>query len=150
MTIIAVKDNIMAADSFTYRGTVGYPLPKERRKIRRNLKNDLLGFAGNHEEITKTIAWLGKEMHFERPPAGIHEAEDDALDVLWLRHGYGLWRFTKAFVPYPVPQPFAIGIWEAVVLCDGAMLAGATAAEAVALAIERVAYCGGEVQVETL
>jgi hypothetical protein len=66
----------------------------------------------------------------------------DPSGVVFMAHANDPW--------HPVSWPKAIGEASAAVFAEGAMAAGASAEQAVRLAIEHCVYAHGEVQVERL
>ena len=142
MTVIAVKDGVMAADSGCFADEVRYPLLGQ--KIVRFLSGDLVGFSGNERAAIAVQAWMSKtELLFP---------DLDGLECSWLRlkpRGLCYHGSHKAKgLENPVRSLYAIGNATAAIMAEGAMYAGASAAEAVQIAIDRCVWVAGPVQVE--
>ena len=139
MTVIACRDGIMAADSAVWQGNI---IAGHTRKILRLKDGRLVGCAGLRPTIQACKAWLDGDG--EKPPA----EEVDAFGAIILGAD-GIFRVSYKFQIYESAGAFA---------CEGAhgdfmygaMLAGASAEEAVRLAIKHGDNAGGEVQVEHL
>lgn len=151
MTIIAVKDRIMAADSWSFRNEVGYPLGAADKKIARAPDGSLVAGCGCTLDNYALRQWVRAGMDFKAAPALQYPtSSEDSVDWLWVKPDGTTWRGSADFMVFPVSTPFAIGILSAVLLVEGAMIAGASAEEAVRIAISRCAFVGGELQVEHL
>lgn len=141
MTVIAYRNGIMAADTGTWSGNIATAnLPE---KIYRTKAGDLLACAGRVPDILAVRRWIDGG---ERPAA----TEKDAFGGLLVRRESGLVeRISWDMMIYPDNAPF-----QAEGACDefllGAMAAGATAEEAIRLALRHVPYAAGEVQVVRL
>jgi hypothetical protein len=148
VTIIAVKDNVMVADTMSFVGGLRHPVG--RPKITRLPDGSLLGCAGNAEHINAFVAWAKAGM-----PAGtrpqIPATEDSAnLDALMLRPTGRLTRWFDTLNEIDVVPPYATGYETASIFATGAMLAGMSAEQAARLTIQWCVWVGGYVQVEHL
>ena len=149
MTVIAYKDGILAADTASWHGNLKTGTAHKIYLINSSdprLDGAVAAFAGWSPQVQRAIGWLS---------AGCQEGEMEPADQGDLQ---GI-VVTRERVLYSLPHNFqlhqldrqdmaAIGahpefLW-------GAMLAGASAEEAVRLAIQHCASAGGEVQVATV
>lgn len=148
MTIIAVKGAEMAADSACFQGNVMFPLPSP--KIVRVPGGGLVGAAGATGDCTALRLWAGEGMNFSDPPKLSFSSPDQDSSILWL------WLRPDGIVHmgdctmshWLVPQPVAIGSGAEFVY--GLLEAGVTLACAVSIAIKRIVFLGGDVQVEQI
>lgn len=147
MTVIAVKDGIIAADTQSWHGNLKI---SQASKLRR-MEIGICGFAGWRPVIERAIVWLeagGPWQWGNKPPAIIADDATDLTGVI-LRPDGSIWNLTSKFDVYRT---------ENVIDCCGAhpeflygaMLAGASAEEAVRLAIRYCEFAGGEVEVMRL
>lgn len=142
MTIIAVKDGVMAADSGEFQG--GLVTPASEPKIVRSKFGELFGGAGKLELIRMVRAWfLAGELEDRKP-----SLRDGDFSALILRHDGVAWRVDSTLIPYPQGRMAVCGNDTAEAVVFGAMDAGADAARAVEIACERCAWVRGPVQVE--
>jgi hypothetical protein len=148
MTIIAVSPGEMAADSFAFANYVGYPIAPGRKKIIR-CEHGLVGMAGNGPELQVVREWIERGMPWTDLPQ-LSDKEEDGIGVLWLKTDGTLWHFNQKFRPYEVSIPWSIGQEHASHMAEGAMLAGKTAGEALALVVPYCTHVGGPIQVERL
>lgn len=140
MTAIAYRNGIMAADS------VGWTCESVKMathpKIRRTLDGGVFACAGSSAEIVRFADWMlstgDLPTDFER---------DDQFNAIWVKPDRTLWHCNHRISFYQVVAPFFV-IGAPSVFMLGAMYAGATAEEAVCLAILHTDGAGGEVQVE--
>ena len=140
MTIICVKDNIMAADSGIRAGYCVFPsaIPK----IYRLVDGGLLGCAGNIHDSARLRYWAG--MKFSKASKPILED----VQFLWLKPDGTLTEGDKNGPGALRLQPLAIGFPSE--YAQGTLDAGASAEQAVLLTIQKTTAAWGEVQVETL
>ena len=139
----------MAADSWSFANYVGYPKSDGHKKIIRT-DAGLLGSAGNGPQLFAVREWIKGGMDWSNKP-DFADSGEDRVSVLWLKLDGSLWHFTtKAWLPYPVSIPYSIGQEHACHMAEGAILAGKTAGEALALIVPRCTHVGGEIQVERL
>lgn len=145
MTVIAVKDGIMAADTQSWNGNL--KISQASKLLRCDI--GICGFTGWRPVIETAQAWLkrgGPWGSDHQRPAAVADATD--LQGVILRPD-GIWNLTYKFDVYRT---------DAVIDCCGAhseflfgaMLAGASAEEAVRLAIRHCELAGGEVEVMQL
>lgn len=144
MTAIAYRDGIMAADAACYRGStiVGY-----RRKIGR-FPDGICGFAGNSVDCFRMqqLFLAGGDMLAPLPDRA------DFSGLIVRRTGLGRIHISMidgTFYEVPAPEaPFyAVGCYGEFLI--GAMAAGASAEEAIRLAILHT-DAAGEIQVESI
>lgn len=140
MTIIAYRDGIMVADSQVSKGPLRYGTYE---KIRRLSDGSFFAAAGLGDDCEGVFRWLEKGGAEEKPKV------ESAFTALIVRPGYEFpHEMEEALRERDVRAPYvAIGENFAVSLCIGAMAMGATAAQAVAIAIEHSVWVGGAVQV---
>lgn len=141
MTIICYRDGIMAADSAQWIDNV---CVGHTKKIIRASFGDLVACAGLTPDCYLFREWALDGFRAESKPG---PSED--FGALVIKTDGGIWRYDHRMVCYQVHLPYAIeGMHGEFVL--GALAQGATAVEAVALAIKNCAYAKGEIQVERL
>ena len=148
MTIIASDGNCMVADSASFQRGIMFPSPEP--KIARAKDGSLVGPSGAMGDCAALRAWVRDGMDFEAPPkfSFREPTHDDSVLWLWLR-GPGDLRMGDSTMAYwSVPIPTVIGMGAD--FAHGLIVAGIDAPEAVRIAIRRVAYLGGDVQVERL
>jgi hypothetical protein len=145
MTIIAIKNGIMVADSFV--NVIGRLYPGAEAKIKRG-PGGLIGIAGSVVDLHLVGEWFARgEVATARP--NDLKSDDDAIEALILRpDGSVLW-MDQRLLPVPTTQT-TVGYKVACDFCEGAMAAGLSAEDAVALTIRHCAYVGGPLQVEPL
>jgi hypothetical protein len=152
MTIIAYKDGILAADGGMWNEghEVATPFPK----ITRGSDGSLWAIAGKVHNAWFLRDWVERGMDHDQPPPFDHNDRDDYPNVIWVKPdgsmwaAHGEWRF--AFLGRRGSDA-AEGCWgegNASAFCEGAMAAGLSAAEAVALTIRQHVWASGAVQVE--
>lgn len=142
MTAIAYRDGVMAADTAEWRGDV---IAGHLQKIVRFSDGTLFAAEGDSEYVEGYIKW---RMSGGDEPPRADDADDFfgiAVDcagvVSWVPRSYKMIRAGEA--PYYAGGAAADFLY-------GAMAAGASAEEAVRLAIEHCAFAAGTVQVERL
>jgi hypothetical protein len=139
MTVIACRDGVMAADTAVWCGNI---IVGHRQKVMRLVDGRLVACTGSSPVIAACKAWLDGKSEKPAPEA------EDAFGGLILSQS-GIQRISYKFHLYENAGEFA---------CEGAhgefmfgaMLMGASAAEAVRLAIEHGDNAGGDVQIEKL
>jgi hypothetical protein len=144
MTVICVKVGTMAADSHVF--TSGTHWEGAFPKITRGPKG-LIGVAGPCTDCYLISQWWKNGGEGEIP--GLLQGREGAAALILLNDG-SLWFMDERLKPYPTSEPAVTGQPDASTFCEGAMLAGASAEEAVRLAIKHTTSAGGEVQVERL
>lgn len=144
MTVIVFRDGVMAADSAVWQGDIiaGY-----RRKIRRLPDGSLFASCGRQSHGDACFQWLSEHAGDpdKRPPAD-EEKMFGALiittsGVMKIEHDM------RVFAAIPAPYYVEGAHLE---FLHGALTMGATAEEAVRLAIQFGDSAAGEVQVERL
>lgn len=150
MTIIAYKDGVMAADSGCWSSGREQIVPFP--KITRAPDGSLLGLAGKLHDSWLLRQWVLAGMPQDAKPEfkGRREPTDDEPYILMAKPDGSLWFATGDLVFAPDPQPSATGAGPACNFCEGAMEAGMTAGDAVALAIRHFEGAGGTVQIEKI
>ena len=145
MTIIAIKNGVMVADSFV--NVIGRMYSGAEPKIKRG-PGGLIGIAGSVVDLHLVGEWFARgEVATARPDD--LKSDDDAIEALILRpDGSVLW-MDQRLLPVPTTQT-TVGYKVACDFCEGAMAAGLSAEDAVALTIRHCAYVGGPLQVEPL
>lgn len=147
MTIIAVKDGFMAADSesVTARGLRSpMPFPKIFRG-----PGGLIGMTGTLSDIWAVGQWFVSGELGGAKPDGLKVGEE-GVGIIILRPDGVVWHGNESLRFWPGENPSTTGMSTACYFCEGAMAAGMSAEEAVRLTISRVDHIGGPVQVEHL
>lgn len=139
MTVIVVRDGVMAADTASWCGQI---IVAHRNKIRRLHDGRLFAGTGERASADACFDWL--DGRAEKPPP----EERDAFAALILGPG-GIERVDYKFRTHADNQEFAFAGAHGELLF-GALAAGASAEEAVRIAIRYGDSAGGEVQVERL
>lgn len=140
MTVIVCRDDVMAADTAIWRGNViiGY-----RQKIKRLHDGRLFAGSGVSGVILHCCDWLDGLVE---KPAPVSDGDFDGL----ILGADGALRVDYGFRVYETAQnDFAFAGSHSELLL-GALAAGASAEEAVRIAIKYGDAAGGEVQVERL
>lgn len=143
MTAIVYRDGILAADTGVWAGDV--LIGVYAQKIVRLADGSLIASAGSVDDITWFIEWAQEGFPVEGRPTDF-----DAFGALHVQVDGSVRKFGKKCRPYPAAnQPWFIeGGYED--FLHGACANGATAAEAVYLAIQHCPYVGGSVQIMEL
>lgn len=144
MTVIAVKDGIMAADTQSWHGNLKISSASKLRRFDIGIG----GFTGWRPVIEIAQSWLehgGPWGSDHQRPSAVAEADLSGVilrpDGIWiLTHKFDVYRSASAIECCGAHSEFLFG----------AMLAGASAEEAVRLAILHCEYAGGEVEVMQL
>jgi hypothetical protein len=144
MTIIAYKDGIMAADSACWSD--GYTQEVPYPKLTRSPGGSVVGMAGHLGDAWLLREWVLAGMPEDRKP-DFGGTEEEQPDVMMAKGDGTLWFARGALRFSPVPQPKCIGGRAAANFVEGAIAAGASAEEAVRLAIQYHQWAGGSVQV---
>lgn len=144
MTAIAYRDGCMAADSLaTAGGTVG----GYSRKIAKRDDGALIGCSGGAGHAARLMqAFLDHRLEAEEPT----KDKDNPYAALVVMPDGSVWRATEAA---PLHQQAAAPFYTegcAYQILLGAMAFGASAEEAVRVAIDWEIHCGGEVHTERL
>lgn len=145
MTAIAYRDGIMAADSARWGCTSSSVIIGHSQKIVRLPDGSLFAACGAASDC-KWVAGL-----LARGPEGLEgrKLEDTGFNALWVRPDGMMVKIEHDLRPFDIPAPFyAIGYPETFMF--GALHAGASAYDAVRLAIAHTDGAGGDVQVERL
>jgi hypothetical protein len=143
MTVIAVKDGIMAADSAAICG--GRISPSGHPKISK-YPGSVAGACGRADDCYAFQLWF--ESGSCAPGPKFMGEGDDAPTFLMIDRGDQVWRKEGSGPWFPYDAISAIGESTAANFALGAMHAGLSAEEAVRLAIKHCVWIGGEVQVE--
>lgn len=144
MTIIAYRDGVMAADSAIWSG--GSIIAGHMRKIVRHPDGSLAAATGE----ASLLAWFLERIEtgeiLQSPPK---DETQEGFNGLLVRPNGDVYRCGVNMLLYPINGP-----WQAVggptAFLSGALAAGATAEEAVHLALKFTDGGGGDVQVERL
>jgi hypothetical protein len=134
MTVIACKDRVMAADSGVWQGGVWLP---SAGKLSRLYGGTIAGVAGWRPEWELALRWYQAGAPPDSRPPNPSEKSD--LDVLLLKPNGEIWNLTENFRLFKSEWPIAVaGSHTEFVL--GALLAGASAKQAVELACAHCSY----------
>ena len=141
MTAIAYRDGVMAADSVSWvEDQILVPCgPKIIR-----LKTGLIACSGIESEIQEACAWIENNKS-NRPDL----TEDGGFNCLWIKQDKSMWHADHRLVFVRQYGEFT-AIGASTVFMFGAMHAGASAEDAVRLAVTHTAGASGAVQVERL
>lgn len=141
MTTIAFKDGVMASDSQESEDDFKWPCWSQKLYRVRNL---VVGGCGDSSVILHFLAWLDNGKQPEAAPQLRKGQEFGAL--VW--DGKDLALVDEGFIAIPVDCPcFAIGSGRDFAM--GAMMAGASAEDAVRIAMQLDRNSGGDVQIMT-
>lgn len=147
MTVIAVKDRAMASDSASFLGSL--VVDENARKIYRS-RNGLFAATGEANDCYRVGLWFEGGEDPAAKPEGLRSGAD-GISGLILRPNGRAWLIDDRLSPHPCGQAAtSVGGDQVVSFVEGAMAAGASAEEAVRLALPRCNYIGGFVQVERL
>lgn len=150
MTLIAVHGRTMVADSRGYRG--GVIIPLAHPKISRLKDGSLFGAAGWSMHTYALHEWARAGMDRKHPPsmADCSDDKDNAGVWLWLRQDGKVFIGNATMHCYEVAPPDYIGYETAGNIWYGAVLAGATAEQAIHIAIKHCSHVAGVPQIERL
>jgi hypothetical protein len=141
MTVIAYRAGVMAADTASWVGDVSVG---RTVKIIRLREGGLFAGSGARVFIDTWVDWKNGDVG--APPPAVDKDED--FGGIWVKAD-GVWVVDKSYREYRHDAEFyALGAHADFLY--GAMAAGSSAEEAVALAIRYCAFARGEVQVECL
>lgn len=146
MTIIAIKGDTMAADSDCFNQHIRYPMVFQ--KISRG-PTGLIGICGPTSDAYRIHLWFRNGESPEDKPSGLRIGEE-GIEGLILRPDGSVWHFDERLLLTPSVAPATTGVSNACIFAEGAMAFGATAEQAVRLAIEHCTHVGGPVQVERI
>jgi hypothetical protein len=145
MTIIAYKSGELAADGVGFSG--GMRIRTVERKITRSDKG-LLATAGHGQDGYLASLWFADGMKDEHPTFAA--AEDDPVYLMWIKPDGSPWFADHRLIFTPLAEPCTMGEEIAKAFAEGAMAFGASAGQAVRLAITRCVWAGGETQIERI
>lgn len=145
MTIVAYDGREMAADSGCWSGgreqTVPFP------KITRAPDGSLLAASGKLADSWHTRQWTLAGMPSDAKPT-FEGTGDDEPYIIMVKPDGSCW-FAKGSLSFtPEPYPVCTGEGNASHFCEGAMAAGKSASEAIALTIKNHQSAAGPVQIE--
>lgn len=139
MTTIAYRDGVLAADTATWINDGNVRCPGRTGKLRRLSDGSLYSGAGASAQIEEFGNWLESGCKGDKPKA-------DDISVLHIRLDGTIVLYAGELERVAGEAPFyAVGSGASAAL--GAMMAGASAAEAVRIAMEVDPYTAGEVDV---
>jgi hypothetical protein len=142
MTAIAVRDGVMAADSATWAAGATVMFAPSRPKIIR-LGGGLVGCGGSSDEIDLVREWMIRGGDKPRLEKG------EGFEILWARADRTVWHAGYRLNFYQIHAPFSC-IGCSTQFMYGALFQGASAEQAVRLAILHTDGAGGDVQVERI
>jgi len=145
MTIICIKDRIMAADTGGFQGAL--IVDRAATKIVRSDDGALGGACGESSATAAFRAWFLLSKDYRRNAAAIHPLtfeKDSGFDCVWLEPDGSIWRMDWAGRPWRVACAF-VATGAPYEMALGAMLAGASASTAVRICIQHHAYAAGDV-----
>lgn len=142
MTAIAYRDGVLAADSVGWMAEGHVKIPVSPKIVR--FKGGMFACCGGETEIALATDWITKV----GTPKPLLE-QQEGFGCIWVKPDGSVWYTNWRLHPVIRPEGFmAIGACDKFMM--GAMFAGASAEEAVRLAILHTDGAGGEVQVERL
>lgn len=155
MTSIAVKDGIMVSDG---RVTLGDTVIKDDMVKVFWVNNHLVGGAGRARSISTFVHWLQKQTDYMIVSNEVGDLVDLVPPVLEDDEGFSALVLTptKQVLLYDGNIPIDLGndvctsIGSGSVYCLAAMDAGASAEDAVKIAMKRDVYSGGEITIVQL
>lgn len=151
MTIIAVHNDIMGADSMSFSEGMMKPFPRDVSKIARAPDGSLVGGTGHSLDTHALREWVVAGMDFAKPPKFLNHTDNtDCIMWVWLRHDAKCFSGNETMMFHEVSTPYAIGYQTATTLWLGAILAGASMEQAIRIAIERCVWVGGEPHLQQL
>jgi ATP-dependent protease HslVU (ClpYQ) peptidase subunit len=140
LTIVAYKDGVMASDG---RISAGQSIESDTaRKVHKLADGSLFGSAGNWASCVSMLKLLKKSLKDKKElPAVVMRK----LDALFVTPEKVLWYYDRGtWVKWDVVPYAAIG--SGADTANGAMDAGASAREAVAITCKRNVFCGGTIR----
>ena len=149
MTIICVKDGVVAADGSVWQCDGRILVSKTSRKLCRALDGAIAGAAGAAMNTQRFHEWFAGSTAETRssPPAF---DKDAGFSAVWLDRGGEMWRLDWSGMVYRLEGQDVSAIGAAEEMALGAMYAGASAEQAVRICVERHDCAAGEVFVERL
>lgn len=142
MTVIVWKDGIMAADTAAWEDTIC--VTTDCHKIHRIRDGSLIGCCGEWGEIERFVRWMDAGQPDPKPDFA--QGDDDGFGALVVSPLGRVTTWTEKMVEQVATGESGMVIGTSHKYLMGMLLAGLSAEEAVALAIERCAYVGGHVE----
>jgi ATP-dependent HslUV protease subunit HslV len=140
MTVIALRDGVMASDSLCTRGDHRLA---QVTKIAKGADGSLLGVSGDALRCAEFLRW------FATGCIGEPEGDEWEIYAIVARPDGSVGIIEDCCSPFPVEGPF-FAAGSGADYAIGAMAAGASAEEAVRIAISHCITCGGPVVSKTL
>lgn len=151
MTIIVARGFEMAADTAIWSGND--TIAAHMKKITRLPDGSLVGCAGGPRYCAWFAEWLGQHVSV-RPMEWDRSAEpalpDEGFAAIWIKADGTRLRFNGSSLPFEDAGDFSACGGAGVPIAIGALAVGATAHEAVTIAIRLSSAAGGDVQVERI
>lgn len=142
MTTIAYRDGVLAADTATYLNDSSVRVPGRSSKVRKLPDGSLYSGAGVVSQIEALGRWLASGSSLEQP-------RFDDVTALHVRADGTVRIYDGCAEREIIDAPFyAVGTGAAAAI--GAMMAGATATEAIRIAMAIDPYTAGEIDVVSL
>lgn len=137
MTIICVKDGVIAADSGVWHGNIHSGSMLKIRRMPETIGGGYAAGSGGAARVSAALDLVEAQGLAARIP------DDDGISLIWLRGDGTVWAIEKE-ASFQIHAPFhAEGSGKAVAL--GAMAAGASAEEAVRISCDLEQNCRGPV-----
>lgn len=146
MTIIVAHNGVMVADSAAIAGDRIFPCGSP--KIKRTKDGGLVACCGSEDDCFVFSQWAVAGFPEDAKP--VLTSGNDGFAALYMRPDGSVWNFYGVRRSSPTQQPAYIGERTAVCVVCGAMAAGASAEQAVEIAIKHTVWIGGPIQVERL
>jgi ATP-dependent protease HslVU (ClpYQ) peptidase subunit len=160
LTIICIKDGVVAADSATFSGSL--LISQAAKKIVRSKDGAIGAMAGGSSYAMLFSEWFAnstKDDRLFREVAGSAKnrglpiiEKDDTYYAIWLERDGSIWNLHSAdLIPYTSNEDIgAVGSQTVCAMALGAMRGGVSAEEAVAICIKHSADAGGVVNAACL
>lgn len=145
MTAIAYRAGIIAADSAFWGGSNCNTIVGHQQKITRLQDGGLIAGCGRRTDLDKARLHLVQSGDL----TGLEPFEDLGFNLIWAKPDRTVWWVENDLYPIEVTIPFS-ACGAPTVFMLGALYAGATAEEAVQLAIRHTDGAAGQVQVERI
>jgi hypothetical protein len=150
MTIICIKDGVVAADGSTWQANGAILVSKMTRKLCRAQDGAVAGCAGGSMNTQRFRDWFVGSRSYDRQQTPPVFNKDAGLSAVWLEPNGEMWRLDGAGQAYRLEGQDVAVVGAAGEMALGAMYAGASAEQAVRICVERSDAAGGEVFVEQL
>lgn len=146
MTVVAYKDGVMVADGASF--AAGLRFTAMHQKVI-TCALGLAGAGGLSSDCQEYRRWMCAGMPQDALPDFSHDT-DEPFQALWAKLDGTLWWADERLRFVQIESPGTLGETNAAAFVEGAMRAGASAEEALRLALKHCTYVGGEITVVRL